>query len=84
MKKTFIILSSLLLFTCLFNACQPQVDIEAAKETIIAVNEEERDAFFAKDITEKSTSGKKIMKGKSIRLALFLRSPFIPRFSIRK
>ena len=54
MKKTFIILSSLLLFTCLFNACQPQVDIEAAKETIIAVNEEERDAFFAKDITRLS------------------------------
>jgi ketosteroid isomerase-like protein len=51
MKKTSITLSFLLLFMCLYNACQPQVDIEAAKKAIIAINEEERDAFFAKDIT---------------------------------
>lgn len=50
MKSTFIIFGSLLLLSCLFNACQPQIDVEAAKKSIIAVNEEERDAYFAKDI----------------------------------
>jgi hypothetical protein len=52
MKKTFITLSFLLLFMCLYNGCQPKVDIEAAKKAIITINEEERDAFFAKDITK--------------------------------
>jgi hypothetical protein len=52
MKRTFFILSSLLLFVCLFYSCQPQVDIEAAKKAIIAVNEEERDAYFDKDISK--------------------------------
>ena len=51
MKQTNLIFSSLLLLILVFNACQPTVDIEAAKEAIIAINEEERDAFFDRDIT---------------------------------
>ena len=54
MKKTIFIFSYLSLALLLFNACQTQVetvDIEAAKEVILAVNEEERDAYFDKDIS---------------------------------
>ena len=51
MKKSIFIFSYLLLALLLFNACQPPVDIKSAKEAILAVNEEERDAFFDKDIT---------------------------------
>jgi len=75
MKKTFYILGSLLLFTCIFNGCQPQVDIEAAEKAVIAVNEEERDAFFAKDIirlaevwVQEPSSRRYFPSGKSLRV----------------
>jgi hypothetical protein len=54
MKKSISIFISLLLLVFLFNACQTKVetiDIEKEEQDIKAVNEEERDAFFAQDIT---------------------------------
>jgi len=53
MKKSIFIFSSLLPALLLFNACQTQVetvDMEAEKEAIIAVNEEEKNAYFDKEI----------------------------------
>ncbi|KPK85086.1 MAG: hypothetical protein AMS27_08325 [Bacteroides sp. SM23_62_1] len=50
MKKIFYIISSIFVLT-LFSTCQPQPDIEKEKENIIAVIEEERNAYFDRDIS---------------------------------
>ncbi len=78
MKKSFFIFSSITLTTLLVMACQSPVetiDIEKEKQEIKAVNEEERDAFFAQDISRleaiwmhESTSQRYFCSGKSLTL----------------
>lgn len=51
MKKLVYIISSVFIFTLLFNTCQVQVDIEKEKQAVIAVIEEERNAYFDRDIS---------------------------------
>ncbi len=49
MKKNLLTLFALILLVG--TSCQEKIDIEKEKEAIIAVNEEERNAFFDHDIT---------------------------------
>jgi hypothetical protein len=51
MKKSIYILNSILIILFLFSACKPKVDIQKEQGAIIAVIEEERNAYFDRDIS---------------------------------
>ena len=55
MKKFSYIFSLIIFYSLLFNNCQTQVDKEKERRTIIAVIEQERNAYFDRDISRLET-----------------------------